>query len=158
LLLASLTTAADLIGALIMTVPVDGAPPATVDGLIVIDTRAGGVMVNPAVFFTAPSLAEIATEVDVETNEVETEKVAELWPAGTVTEPGTVAKPLDELRLTVSPPLPASPLNVTVPVEVAPAGTVVGDKLKPVRTGGLITRVAVWTAFPTDAWMKAVVC
>lgn len=62
----------------------------------------------------------IVAEVVEETAVVVTVKVAEEEPAGTVTEPCTVAdEELDE-SVTVLPPVGAAPLRVTVPVELAP--------------------------------------
>ena len=43
-------------------------------------------------------------------------KVAEVCPAGTVTEPGTVKEPRFELRLTTAPPDPAAALSAAVQV------------------------------------------
>jgi hypothetical protein len=55
--------------------------------------------------------------VDVATTPVETEKVADVAPAGIVTVAGTVAEEELELKLMEYPPLGAALPTVTVPVE-----------------------------------------
>jgi len=52
--------------------------------------------------------------------------VAEVCPAGMVTDAGTWAAALLELRVTVVPPAGAGPVRVTVPVELVPPVTVLG--------------------------------
>ncbi len=51
---------------------------------------------------------------------VVTVNVAEVAPAATVTEAGTVALALFEVRLTRNPPAGATAFRVTVPVDDAP--------------------------------------
>ena len=69
-------------------------------------------------------------------------KVALLFPAATVTLPGTLATVLLLLeRETTRPPTGAAPLSVTVPVEVLPPTTVVGLRERDVNEGGLTLRV-----------------
>jgi hypothetical protein len=55
------------------------------------------------------------------------ENVADLEPAGTVTEPGTVSALLFEESATVAFPLGAGAERVTVQVDLAPAASVVGE-------------------------------
>ena len=73
---------------------------------------------------------------------VATWNVAEVWPAATTTETGTVA--LLELvdRLTVAPPGPAAPERFTVPVDALPPMTELGFNVRETRTAGVTVRVA----------------
>lgn len=103
------------------------------------------------------ALAEVVSEavivaliVDVVAR-VATAKVAVLSPAATVTDVGTEALVLDEVRLTVIPPLGAAPLRVTVPALGTPPTTVVGVRVKPVRAAEVTVRVAVVVAVPIVA-------
>ena len=73
--------------------------------------------------------------VDDDTAEVETVKVADVLPAATVTEAGTVAEAEFELRETVAPPVGATAVKVMVPWEVEPPVTVVGVRLTDARAG-----------------------
>ncbi len=67
------------------------------------------------------SAAAMTTVVLFASAFVETEKVADLLPAGTSTDPGTVAAAVFELeRVTDAPPDGAATASVTVPVEEAP--------------------------------------
>ena len=67
------------------------------------------------------------TEVELVTELVVTEKVADVAPAATVTLAGTCAAAVLLLvRVTLAPPVGAAPLNVTVPVEELPPVTVAG--------------------------------
>ena len=67
------------------------------------------------------------TEVELATELVVTEKVAEEAPAETVTLAGTCAAAVLLLdRVTVAPPAGAAPLRVTVPVAELPPFTVAG--------------------------------
>lgn len=88
-------------------------------------------------------VAEIVTEVVLDTVLVVTVKVALVFPAGTVTLAGTVAT---EVRLldneTTAPPAGAGPDKVTVPVEGVLPFTVVGFSESALRTGALTVRVA----------------
>jgi len=69
------------------------------------------------------------------TVEVETAKVADVAPAATVTEPGTVAARMLDDRLTNAPPSGAALLRMTVPVEEIPPTTDVGETLTPDKSG-----------------------
>ena len=63
--------------------------------------------------------------------------VAPLFPAGTVTDDGTVTRAgLSLLKLTTEPPESASNVSVTVPVAGVPPATLVGETLSPARSGG----------------------
>jgi len=75
-------------------------------------------------------------------------KVADVAPAGTVTEAGTCAS-ADELASdTTNPPAGAGPVRVTVPVEEVPPVTVVGLSDSELRTGAVIVSTAFWLVEP----------
>lgn len=116
-----------------VTVPVELLPPRTEAGATVTLETVGGVMVRVAFWEPLPREPEIVAVVVVATAVVETVKFAEVDPAATVTEAGTVALALSELRLTGTPPVGATPLIVTVPVEGVEPATVVGDSESEVR-------------------------
>ena len=78
---------------------------------------------------------ELFTEV------AEIVKVEDVLPAGIETDAGTVAESELDLRETVAP-LGAGPLSVTVPVEVPPPASVLGLRVRPVRTGAVTVRFA----------------
>ena len=83
------------------------------------------------------------TVVVVVTEKLVTVNVAEVLPAGTLTEPGTWTTVVLLLESdTVAPPDGAAPLNETVAVELLPPVTVVGLSVTAVITGGLIVSVA----------------
>lgn len=63
-------------------------------------------------------------------------------PACTVIDLGTEATAWLLVRFTFKPPAGAGPDRATVPVEVAPPPKLVGFRVSPLRTAGLIVRVA----------------
>jgi hypothetical protein len=144
LLLCNATTAPPLGAAPVsVTVPVELAPPRTVVGLLVIAERLAALMVRDAVRLT-PSVAVIVAEVLIATPNVVTGNVVEVFPAGTVTEVGTVAAAgLLLCRETETPPVGAGPVSVTVPVEGLPPITLVGLRLRDVRLTGASVMVKV---------------
>jgi hypothetical protein len=92
------------------------------------------------------------TEEEEETARVVTVKVAVEFPAGTVTELGTVATEVLLLdKVTAVPPVGAIPESVTVPVEAVPPVTEVGFKLKELKDGGATVKVAVLDALANVA-------
>ena len=93
----------------------------------------------------------MVTEVELDTGEVPTENVAEVEPAATVTDEGTVALTLVEERLTTVPPGSAGPLRVTVPVDGVPPNTDVGETERLVKTAGVTVSVAVTDVPPAEA-------
>jgi hypothetical protein len=95
----------------------------------------GGLTVNVAFSVTVPAVADTVTDFVALTPTVVAVKVAEVAPAGTTTDAGTVVDGSLELRLTVTPAFGAAPLRVTVPVEEAPPVTAVGLRLTPVSAG-----------------------
>ena len=113
-----------------VTVPVEVVPPVTAVGFSETLATAIGLMVRVAFTEPDPVLALMVAVVEEATVDVETVNVAVLDPAGTVTEPGTVADGLVEIKLMTAPPVPALAVSVTVPVEVAPPTTVVGESVR----------------------------
>ena len=89
------------------------------------------------------SVPVIITDVEAETPDVATLKVADVWPAGTVTVNGTVALVLPDERLTMAPPVAAGPFSVTVPVEGFPPTILVGTRATLAKPAGLIVRISV---------------
>jgi hypothetical protein len=114
-------------GPLRVTVPVEEVPPVTVAGESVRPVSVGGLIVRLAVKVVEPSVPPIVADVVDATAVVVTVKVAEVAPAATVALPGTVAFPLLEASVTLTPPGPAGPLRVTVPVDGVPPVTEVGE-------------------------------
>lgn len=127
-----------------VTVPVEDVSPITVAGLIVIVSRAGGLMVRVAVCSTVPRVALIVADTWVPTEVVLTVNVEEALPASMETVEGTMA--LVELltSLSTSPPTGAGPLRVTVPTEEVPPDRLVGLSPTDASAGGAIMRFAVW--------------
>jgi hypothetical protein len=123
-----------------VTVPVDEAPPTTVDGLsesVEMVTAGARVMLSAANRVVLPRVAVSCTVV-LSTGNVVTVNDALVAPAGTVTVAGTLADPGRLLlRLTVAPPDGAAAPRVTVPVADVPPGTLVGLTEKPVSAGTL---------------------
>jgi len=112
-------------GPLMVTVPVELVPPATLAGLKLSALITGVVTVRVAVA-EVPLKAPVIVEVPFTANVV-TVKVAVVAPAATVTEAGTVAAAvLEEVRVTTSPPVPAALAKVTVPVDGVTPATVDG--------------------------------
>ena len=71
--------------------------------------------------------AVMVTDVLADTEKVVTLKVAEVWPAGTFTTPGTWAAPLLLVaRVIEAPPEGAGALKKTVPVALVPPLTLAG--------------------------------
>jgi len=110
---------------LMVTVPVELAPPATVAGLKLSAEITGELTVSTAVP-EVPLNVPVIVEVPLRGNVV-TVKVALVAPDATVTDAGTVAREvLDEVRATTAPPVPAALEIVTVPVDGVTPATVVG--------------------------------
>jgi hypothetical protein len=140
-------------GPLSVTVPVEEPPPSTAVGLSVSPAMTGGLIVRTAVFETAPRVAVIVGETVVATAEVEIVNVAVVWPAATVTLPGTMATVLLLPRVTATPPVGAGPSSVTVPVAGLPPVNTVGLSASAERDGALTVRGAVFATPPADAVM-----
>jgi len=125
-----------------VTVPVDGSPPRTLAGFRLIDASAAGVMVSVAFWLIPAKVAVITALVCEFTPMVVTVKVTELFPAGTVTEAGTVAAIFPLESVTFVPAGPAPPVSVTVPVDGLPPSTVVGLKVSEANVAAVIVRTA----------------
>ena len=80
--------------------------------------------------------------------------VAEVFPAATATEAGTVAAALLLDSFTVIPPVGAAPFKVTAPVEVPPPATVEGLTEIDDKPGGFTVRTA---DFETDPRVPVIV-
>ena len=157
LLVTVTTTPPDPAGPFRVRVAVEIFPPITVAGDNVIESNASGLTVNVVVLEVAPNVAVKVTVEAAWTAEVLTTNVAELPPAGTVTELGTVAEErLEESEITV-PPVGAGPVRLTVPIALKPPTTAVGFTLTPVRAEGLIVSPAVRLILPVVAFIEAVV-
>ena len=127
-------------GPLIVTVPVEGLPPCTLDGFRERDDSEGGFTVRVAVRVITPYRAEIVAAVEPDTALVVIVNVALLAPAATVTLAGTVAA--DVLSLdndTSAPPAGAGPLIVTVPVEGLPPCTLDGFTCRELNAASGVT-------------------
>jgi hypothetical protein len=125
-----------------VTVPIDFVPPTTELGAIDTPFKVGGLMVNCAVFVTPDKTPLILAEVVLCTPDVEILKFADVEPAATVTDAGTVAKVPLELRLILIPPSGAALLRVAEPIADAPPMTEVGDTVIPEREGAMTVIVA----------------
>jgi len=142
---------------LIVTVPVEEAPPITEDGLNATDTRTGGLTVSAAVAVPTGAVPVIVTFVGEATAKVVTVNVVDVDPAGTDTLATTVAAfVLLELSVTVVPLVGAGPLRVTVPVEETPPLTVAGLSDTDVSDTAVTFRVAEAFAAPVAAVIDAV--
>jgi hypothetical protein len=123
-----------------------GAAPicSVLDSRFGLDTAGVVVTVKVALRLIAPSVAEITGVLVAVTVVVETVKVADEDPAGTVTLLGTVAVVVSLLAsATTTPPLGAGPRSVTVPVDGLPPTTLVGLSVRVERSGGKTVSVAV---------------
>jgi len=103
-----------------VTVPVEDAPPSTVDGLNVTVDGTGGTTVRSCEALPPPPLAETVASRVLDTGWAVTVNVAVLDPEFTFTEPGTVTADWFDERVTVTPAAGAAAVRVTVPVIVAP--------------------------------------
>jgi len=74
---------------------------------------------------------------------VVTVKVADVPPARTLTDEGTVARLVFDERPTEIPVLGAGPVRVTVPVDLVPPTTLAGLSVRPLKEGGSMVRVPV---------------
>jgi hypothetical protein len=140
-----------------VTVPVELAPPLTLVGLTFrVESVPAAVIVSEAFFvvpLNAPLMVAVAVAVTVR---VVTGNVAEVWPAATVTEAGTVAFGLLLESATAIPPAGAAPLSFAVPVEEFPPTTDVGLSVTlESATFGVIVRAAVLVTPPYAAPMVA---
>lgn len=126
-------------------------PPTTVDDDKVTLDKVAAVIVSVAVVDTEPSVAVIVRLVFAETALVATANVAVFAPAATVTETGSVAFVLLDLRVTTVPPVGAIELRVTVPADAAPPATDVGESETLASVSGVTARLAVAETDPNFA-------
>ena len=140
------------------TVAVVVFPPTTLLGFTDIDASAEGVIVSVAVCVVPLKDAEIVAVCCVNTTVVFAENAAEVAPAATVTDVGTVAE--DKLldNFTTRPFEGAGPLRVTVPVDETLPATVFGLRLTDVSAGGLMVSEAAFDTVPFLAVIVATVC
>jgi hypothetical protein len=126
-LLRSTTTPPAGAGASKVMVAVDVRPPATDVGDSATDIGAGPRTTSDVVTVT-PLFVALSVAVEFAAiAAVDTVNVADVAPAATVTEVGSVAAARFDVRLTTRPPFGAGPVSVTVPVTDAPPKTVVGE-------------------------------
>jgi hypothetical protein len=117
-------------------VPIEGAPPVTAAGdsakdEIFAEPGVAGVIDNDA----DAELADVAVIIAVaaaSTGDVLTGNVPDDAPCGIVIDPGTVAEPLFEPRLTSTPPVPAGAESCTVAVDAEPPLTDDGESVSEV--------------------------
>jgi len=126
----------------IVTVPVVEVPPITELGFSTTELTVGPLTVIVDVCWEPFADAVIVTDWLVATATVVAVKVAEVAPAATLTEAGTVTAALLDARATGSPPVGAAELIVTVPVELVPPTTVDGLMATETTVGPLIVRSA----------------
>jgi len=110
-----------------VTVPVLEAPPATLVGETVNALTTGAVTAKIAVFFVAPWLAVIVTDLFAATATELILKVTVVLPEGTVAVAGTVTEASDLANVTTNPALGAAAEIVIVPVAEAPPRSEVGE-------------------------------
>jgi hypothetical protein len=126
-------------GSVSPTVPLTLLPPITSDrDRVMLPTQADdddGLMVKIAGIEFADVAVMIAV-VEDDTVDVETGTVAVVWPAGMVTDAGTVAAELLLARFTDAPPVAAGCASVTVPVAPCPPDTVLGEMANPLMSAG----------------------
>jgi hypothetical protein len=128
-----------------VTVPVELFPPITEVGVRVIEDKVAGLTVSVAVFVT-PNVALMPAVDGDATPNVVTVNVAEVVPAATVTEAGTVAATVLPLcSVTTAPPVGAAAVSCTVATELLPPTTVVGfsETEDTLTAGGITVKVAV---------------
>jgi len=123
-------------GPLMVSVPVVGVPPVTVDGEIDNPDGCGGLTVSVPVTCVEPSVPVIVTAVDFATAEVVIVKLAAVAPAATVTLDGTDPAEVLDARLTTVPPAGAAAPKVTVPVAEVPPVTLPGLTETPAKPWG----------------------
>lgn len=115
-------------GALLPRVTVKTAwpPPKMLVGTKATVAIFGPVTARVAVFVAVPDVAVIVADRSAATAAVVAVKVAEVAPAATVTEAGTVTEAWFEARVMTRPPVGAGLVNVIVPVALTPPTTEVG--------------------------------
>jgi hypothetical protein len=129
-----------------VTVPTAVPPPTSAEGDVETEATPGGTTVITAVRVSPSPVAVRVTGVEEATGDVPTSKLADVRPAGTVTDPGTVATLEFALESVMTePPSSAAPVSVTVPVEEVPPPTLDGLTLRLESTG-------VWPGLTFPTW------
>lgn len=134
-----------------VTVPVAEVPPITDVGATFSDVTVGAVIVKIALWEAPNSVPETVAVADAGTDKVVTVKLAEVVPAATVTDAGTVALVALDARVTADPPVGAGPLSVTVPVLGEPPTTEVGERVSDVRVAAVMLSIAFAEELPKVA-------
>src|SRR5262245_43137920 len=130
-----------------VTVPLELLPAITLAGSRL---NAERVVAGVTLSMAERLAAWMVTEVAVVTKLVETVRLADVAPAGTVTLGGTMATAgsLLESR-TSAPPVGAASLRVTIPIEAGPPRTLLGLRLNVDRVeAGLTVSVAEFNTPP----------
>jgi hypothetical protein len=122
-------------------VPIELAPPRTLDGFRFSDDSSNGLIVKDALTVVV-LIAVIFAVVTFETVMVVTKKVVELAPAGIVTVFGTLASKVLLPSEIFMPAVGAGPLIMIVPVEGEPPGRLLGLKTSETSFGASTVRVA----------------
>ena len=148
----SLTT-----GPVIVTNPLDAPPLIIILGLMVRLDRVVGNSVNDTATWDVPKVAVIVGLTAAATGAVVIVKLAELWPARTVTVGGTDAATLLDDRLTTVPPAGAEPGKNTVPVSDVPPSTFDVLTVKRDNAPGVTVTVADWDELLQEAVIPPVV-
>jgi hypothetical protein len=137
-----------------VTVQFDVAPELTVDGLHVSDDTLGGLTKVRVALADPFKVAVIWALESVVMFPIDALNDIVVWPAATLTDPGTLTDALPLASVTLEPPDGAALDSVTVQFEVAPESTVDGLHVSDDTLGGL-TRVSVALADPFNV---AVIC
>ena len=150
------TTLSDA-GPLKVTVPSARLPPKNpkrlAGAMVTVETEMGGTKVIKPVCVTEPRLAEMLTGVAAATALVATVKVAEVAPAGMVTDALGKKAPagLSLASATTEPPAGAGPPSFTVPftVEDPPTTKLESSPIRPSKGGLPMVLRAMYTAVPS---------
>ena len=137
-----------------VTWPVTVWPPVTLEGNSMRAFGGGGITTRMACLVMPLALAEIVTDVAAVTAPTDMVKVVVVFPAGTVTEPGTVttAGLLPVASVTANPPVGAAPLSTTVPTDSPGPITFAGFTLSPLSAAGGTQTSAAGTASVARRW------
>jgi hypothetical protein len=130
-------------GLLIVTVPVELAPPTTFAGLRVSEINTGGLMVRAELIELPARVPLMLATFWTETATVLIVTAPEDFPAAISTSAGSVAALTLLERDTLIPPAGAGPVSETVAFDEAPPWTVAGLNTIDAICGGLMVRFAV---------------
>lgn len=133
------------------TVPVELAPPKTIDGVTDTIANIGVVSVRLVVWDWPFKLPVIVAAVCLLIPTVTMVNVAKFCPAVTVTVVGTITAGLLLEREITVPPNPAGPLRIMVPIEEFPPTTEAGFRVTDDSFAGVIVKVADLEVVPLSA-------